>query len=343
MLISRTLSFFRIPELSLLLSPGAPRIFLYHGVSPDVPDYGIFNYRKKFVTPELFRQELLWLSRYFTILPLPLLIERMARREVLPPRAAALTFDDGYRNFYRYAFPILQELSLPATMFLATDLVDGASPLWVDTLEYAIGHAKESAIRIPLRGKEKIFPLSTPKERIQTDLALRDYAKKLPEQEKSALINMIVERTGKDLSQSFRSSPYAGMTWDEAREMEQKGVTFASHTLSHPILTRIPLLDMEKEITASKRRLDDELDHPLPVFAYPNGQEGDFSPYMESILRNAGVQAALTTIPGTLPQKANLYAIPRITLDGTDSFAMCKNTASGITHALRPLAHAFKK
>src|SRR3989338_10367301 len=131
-IVSRMLSALGMPELSLRAPTVRPRIFLYHGVSPDIPGYGIFNYRKKFLTPEVFRRELSWISRHFTVIPLSLLIERIKSGDRLPPRAAAITFDDGYRNFYEYAFPILQSLKIPATMFLATDFVFDKKPLWVD-------------------------------------------------------------------------------------------------------------------------------------------------------------------------------------------------------------------
>src|SRR3989344_2870790 len=161
MLVFRTLSFLRIPEISLDMGSDAPRIFLYHGVHPWVPGYGIFNYRKKFISPELFREELGWIKKHFSVISLSRLIERSNPDSRIPPRATAITFDDGYENNYQYAFPILKENKLPATFFLTTDLVDGVSPLWVDTLEFALGHTEIKALDIAFSGGVGRLPTTT--------------------------------------------------------------------------------------------------------------------------------------------------------------------------------------
>lgn len=342
-IVLRALSALGVPELSLAASTARPRIFLYHGVSPDIPGYGIFNYRKKFLTPEVFRRELAWISRHFAVVPLFLLIERVRDGNRLPPRAAAITFDDGYRNFYEYAFPILKEFSLPATFFITTDLVDQKTPLWVDTLEYAIGHARGPLLRISNKGKEEIFNVETHGDRVRADMVLRDRLKQIPRNEAEILLGEIVNAARRDLRESFLSSPYHGITWEEAREMEHAGMTFAPHTRSHPILSRIPASGAKEEILFSKKRLHEELDAPLNIFAYPNGQPSDYTPEIVSFIEKAGFRAALTTIPGAIGKNANPYLLPRITLDNTDSFPVFKNTAAGITHELRRALDALKK
>ena len=342
-IVSRMLSALRVPELSLRAPTVRPRIFLYHGVSPDIPGYGIFNYRKKFLAPEVFRRELAWISRHFIIIPLPLLIERIQNEDRLSPRTAAITFDDGYGNFYEHAFPILKEFSLQATFFITTDLADQKAPLWVDTLEYAIGHARGHALRASSKGKEEIFNIETYGDRMRTDMVLRDRLKKLPRSEAEILLDELVNAAGANLQESFLSSPYRGITWEEAREMERAGMTFAPHTRSHPILSRIPASDAKEEILFSRKRLQEELDAPLDIFAYPNGQPEDITPEIISIIQKAGFRAALTTIPGAIGKNTNPYLLPRITLDDTDSFPAFKNTAAGITHQLRRALDALKK
>jgi len=342
-IVLSALSALRVPELSLRAPTVRPRIFLYHGVSPDIPGYGIFNYRKKFLTPEVFRRELSWISRHFTVIPLSLLIERIKSGDRLPPRAAAITFDDGYRNFYEYAFPILKEFSLHATFFIATDLADQKAPLWVDTLEYAIGHAHGPLLHVFIKGKEETFSIETYGDRIRADMILRDRLKKLPRNEAETALGEIVNAAGANLRESFLASPYRGVTWDEAREMERAGMAFAPHTRSHPILSHMPTSDAEKEINFSKKRLHEELDAPLDIFAYPNGQPEDITPEIVAAIEKAGFRAALTTIPGAIGKNTNPYLLPRITLDGTDSFPAFKNTAAGITHQLRRALDALKK
>ena len=341
-LVFQTLSFLRIPEISLHGGSDAPRIFLYHGVHPWVPGYGIFNYRKKFVTPELFRQELLWIKRQFSVIPLSHLIERSNHDSRIPPRAAAITFDDGYENNYQYAFPILKEYKLPATFFLATDLVDGVAPLWFDTLEFALGHAHAGALEVPFPSGIRRFPLATHAERTYADIIIRDAMKKMPGEERKKLLDHIIRATGKNLADSFRSSPYRGMTWEHAREMEEAGMASAPHTRTHPILSRISLSEAKEEILSSRTRLEEELAHPLHVFAYPNGQKEDITDDVVSLVKESGFRAALTTIPRPIRTGEDLYLTPRIAIDGTPHFSVFKNHASGVTHTLRRIRNPFK-
>src|SRR5206468_5558169 len=64
---------------------------------------------------------------------------------------------------------------------------------------------------------------------------------------------------------------YAPITWDQAREMDASGVAIESHTVTHPILTRVDAVQLARELTASRRRLEDVLNRPVRSFCYPNG------------------------------------------------------------------------
>ena len=138
-LVFTALDLLGVPALTLRLRPHASAILLYHGVCPPRNGGGIFNYRKKFIAPESLARQLAWLKRRFTIMPLPAFIRQLRERGTPPERALAVTFDDGYENLYTHAFPILRTLGIPATVFIATDLIEPAEPLWFDRLEYAIG------------------------------------------------------------------------------------------------------------------------------------------------------------------------------------------------------------
>ena len=234
-----------LPNLFLKLR-NQPRIFLYHGVSPEIPDCGIFNYRRKFIRPESFRNHLIWLKTHFEILPLSLIIERTRHKERIMRPACAITFDDGYGNLYSQAFPVLKELNIPASVFITTDPTDKKIPLWVDVLEYAIGMTKSPEIEV--KSMKKKFALKSYAERCAADDAIRNYLKKLPEEKKLKILKEVVSSSGNNLEKEFASSPYQGLTWEEAREMEKNGIEFAPHTLSHPVLSRVDTQTAKKEI-----------------------------------------------------------------------------------------------
>ena len=127
------------------LSPGGTRarlsILIYHRVLPE-PD-GLFP-----DVPDLkrFEQELHWISRWFHVLPLD---EAAARLEAgsLPPRAAAITFDDGYADNATVALPALQRAGLSATFFIATSFLDGGR-MWNDTVIESVRACRADSITV---------------------------------------------------------------------------------------------------------------------------------------------------------------------------------------------------
>src|SRR5213593_960362 len=72
--------------------------------------------------------------RAYTVVPLDELVAALARGGKLPPRALAITFDDGYADNHRLAFPVLQALELPATLYVTTGSLDGGPPLWMSAV-----------------------------------------------------------------------------------------------------------------------------------------------------------------------------------------------------------------
>jgi peptidoglycan/xylan/chitin deacetylase (PgdA/CDA1 family) len=66
------------------------------------------------------------------------------------------------------------------------------------------------------------------------------------------------------------------LSWEEAKEMSRNGISFGAHTVSHPILTKLPLDRARKERLDSKRRIEQELDREVTTFCYPNGWPGDY-------------------------------------------------------------------
>lgn len=278
--------------------------------------------------------QLVWLKDHYSLLPLATLIELIRSKKRFPTRACAITFDDGYHNLYGYALPAIRSLKLPATIFLPTDFIDRKSPLWVDRLEYAIGHAAIPQFSLRINGVLRAFPLHTFQDRCMSDAAIREVLKKLPRDEAAALLASIIDQTQKDLTDSFLSSPYCPLTWDEIREMRDAGVTFAAHTLTHPILSRTPTDEAAQEIAESHRRITKEIGVALPIFAYPNGQPDDFTQNTVALLKKEGVIAALTTTPGVIGSNPDLFRLPRITMDNTDAEYRFRATVTGFRAAL---------
>lgn len=291
-------------------------ILLYHGVAP-YNSTGIYNYREKFIEPEQFKKQIAYLSKHYTILTLDQAIKLLAEDKSLPPYSLVITFDDGYRNFYDYAYPTLLKDTLPATIFIVTDFIDKKIPLWMDRLEYAVG----------LSGNKQFKSRS---DRTSYDKNVREKMKHLPDNDKQALLSSIENELGVKLeSTDLEKSLYAPLSWDQIKEMKTHSITIGAHTKSHPILTLLPHFKMEEEIKESKKVLEEHIGVISRTFSYPNGQLGDFNEETKKVVLESRFVAALSTLPGTNQKTDDLFSLKRFTVDGTGGLAMFIVTITG--------------
>jgi peptidoglycan/xylan/chitin deacetylase (PgdA/CDA1 family) len=183
--------------------------------------------------------------RYLSMRYHPIALERMAQflqnGTPLPPKAIAVTFDDGYRDNYENAYPILKRYNIPATVFLATDFIGtGRIPSWEE------GYCAD-----------------------RTTLML---------------------------------------SWKQVREMSDGGISFGSHTLTHPFLTRIQRKQLECEVRLSKDIIEQQTGKSVSTFAYPSG---DFDSNVKRVVKETGYLAAVSTRSGQNDRRDDIHALRR--------------------------------
>jgi peptidoglycan/xylan/chitin deacetylase (PgdA/CDA1 family) len=263
------------------------QILLYHRVSDDPGPFLP-------ATPlAVFRTQVALLSERCTILPLDEAAERLARRD-LPDNAVALTFDDGYRDNYLHAFPILREHGATATIFLATDAIGSERLLWHDRVISAFrGTDRTRLASLGDDGPELVWESDDERERVMWRVLadLRDRE----EPERADRIRRLVEALGGGRAPAH---PRLMLTWDEVREMAAAGIGFGGHTRTHPILSRVTPERAREEIVGSKLEIEKRLGAPARCFAYPNGRPGDYDETTKRIVREAGYACAVTTRSG---------------------------------------------
>ena len=135
-----------------------PAVLMYHRVTDEAIDpWGLA------VSATRFDEQLHWLKRHRTVLPLP----EFARGQLLgelPADAAAITFDDGYACNANVAAPLLAELGLPATIFVTTRPVETAEEFWWDDLQRIVLGAHGGSLRLQLEGRDVSVRLGDPRE-----------------------------------------------------------------------------------------------------------------------------------------------------------------------------------
>jgi peptidoglycan/xylan/chitin deacetylase (PgdA/CDA1 family) len=104
------------------------------------------------------------------------------------------------------------------------------------------------------------------------------------------------------------------LTSEELRSLRAMGIAVGAHTVSHPILARVPLADAEREISAGREHLQSLLDEQIDLFAYPNGKpEQDFTAAHARLVKSLGFAAAVTTAWGAASANSDMFQLPRFT------------------------------
>lgn len=267
---------------------------------------------------EQFRLRVRWLKSAFRLMSLREAAERLLARD-LPPRAAVITFDDGYADNASNAMPVLLEEGVPATFFCTTRYVDGGM-MWNDRVVEAVRAWEGDVLDAGETGFGR-FELDG--RRHEVALSLLMALKYRPYDERDALATRLLELAG--------ARPAAPMM-NEAQiaSLHDNGMEVGGHTVSHPILTALDPEEARAEIAANKASLERIIGSMLSTFAYPNGQPGrDFDGAHVEMVREAGYIAAVTTAPGTASYGTSPFEIPRFSpWDATRSRYIARMTAN---------------
>ena len=261
------------------------RILYFHRVNDEGDP---FSYA---ISTALFEQEMRFLARHYKVVSLREVAKRLSQGGP-PEPVVAVTFDDGFQDNYRNAFPILQRYGLPATIFLTTGSIDSREPLWFEKLSLAVKKTSQTFIDIEIDLPRRIW-MRTEAERLRGKNQIIALVRSLPDTERQQWVADIVVQLGE--------SPNAEdtmLTWDQIRLMKPKGIDFGGHTVTHPFVSRLLPQQAVWEVSECKRRIEAELQAPVEHFAYPNGREGDFEAWNKKVLQEAGYEAAVSTLWG---------------------------------------------
>ncbi|MGA7238031.1 MAG: polysaccharide deacetylase family protein [Bryobacteraceae bacterium] len=263
------------------------RILYYHRVNDDNDPFF------PAISTELFEQEMRFLRRRYTVVPLAELLERLTGETAKP--VVAITFDDGYRDNFQNAFPILERYSLPATIFLTTGTIDDGEALWFETLALACKRTSREFHDLEIGSGERLW-MRTEAERLRANERIFAILRTLPDAERRRCLALILRQlTTKDDGELKDRM----LTWNQVRFMQSRGIDFGGHTVTHPFLSRMTSEGFLWEVSECKRRIEEEIQLPALHFAYPNGREEDFGAANKELIRKVGYRAAVTTIWGT--------------------------------------------
>lgn len=260
------------------------------------------------VSPRVFEHQITFLARRYRCISMDELLEAWLSGQPLPGNAAVVTFDDGYRDNYDVAYPILRRHRVPAIFYVATGALQGGEPLWPSEIRYLV-HAAGARITGPFPAGR--YDLSSPTLRERAARELKQWLVALPTRERQEAMRELRRRSVSDLT-LLRDGM---MTWAHVREMRTGGMLFGAHTVTHPLLPSIPLAEAREEIVGSKQALEAELGEAVLHFSYPNPGKGvHWSPAVRQLVGEAGFFTAVTSQSGYVKAGDDLFTLRRLRL-----------------------------
>lgn len=272
------------------------------------------------------------LKKYYRPISLTELGLSLQHKRKLPPLAVVFTVDDGYRDFFLEAFPILSAHSIPAIVFLATDMLDTGRCLWVDWVGVLFNACSLPKIELELPGRPPVeFRLSSPQDRKRAALETKAALKLTPNDQRLWFLAKLPGLLGLEAPPAIPPE-HAPLSWDEVRLMANAGVEFGAHTRSHPILSQVNSVDeVRAELCGSKQRIEQETGQPVLHFCYPNGHLCDFTPETVSIVRECGFLTAVTGEKGINFTDADRYQLRRLHQEPSTPLAQYAHQVAGFS------------
>jgi peptidoglycan/xylan/chitin deacetylase (PgdA/CDA1 family) len=333
-LASRLLCAFQIHHLFRYINRKKILVLAYHGVtnaklSPSL--WGQLEYGR-------FKEQLDYIRRFHKVIPIGHVTEYLSGNGDIPDNSVVITFDDGYRNNYQLAYPLLLEYSLPATFFITTDFVESQTLLWFDEIALCLW-SYEGRLAIPLLGLQMTINGGN---RLSISDMIIQKCKSLDPGERRNVLQYIREvcHYNNDSKNRILKRIFDPMTWAQMKEMTQSPlITLGVHTEDHQILTKCSPEVAEGQVFRSKVSVEKILERPVQYFAYPNGEKGDFDEGTKRLLKKLRFQLGFTTVKKLVDLRTDPHEIGRfcISNDLTSYTPFFHLTVSGFPYFLNGL------
>jgi peptidoglycan/xylan/chitin deacetylase (PgdA/CDA1 family) len=291
---------------ALARGPERPLILGYHRVVDDFEAVARTGMPSMLTSTAMFERHLDLVGRHFRFVTLDEIGEHLAAGRPFTERVAAVTFDDGYRDNYEHAFPILKRKGIPAAVFVVTDLV--GQPRW--QIHDKLFHLVAKAYATWDDPRRELWSLLKGLGLPASHLLRNRLAAKSPMTTVSALlpdlsqanVTRVMRALEACVGNGFHDIPLS-LTWPMIQEMHQAGMIIGSHTRTHVSLPAESPDTVTAELEGSKRAIEAHTGAPVVHFAYPGGQ---FTPRDVEAIERAGYRFAYTACPHRDPRHPTL-------------------------------------
>ncbi len=280
-------------EVARLITRNQPKILMYHRFSKQP--------RKGFVSAGTFEKQVATIARHYKPVTVKDLVINYFDKANTPNHMIAITVDDGYRDFYEIAWPILRRYKVPATFYITSGFINRTLWLWPDQLKWLLNNSPRQSR--PINAGDMIInsPTSdTDREKLFADLV--EYLLSVEDNTKHRFIESLSKSW--DIPLPPEAPPgYEPASWKQLKEMQDDGMEIGGHTITHPSLGRVGFETARSEISGCQKILNEKLGEVPRTFCYPNGSPKDFVGKLVPIIRDSGFVGAVVAFADSQGQK----------------------------------------
>jgi len=305
--VKRVLTASHAMSLAARFAPPAALILAYHSIHDHPGRYadtiGINNIHET----SIFKKHMELVARNFRPVTLEEILLFLEGKESLPPRAVAVTFDDGYQDNLEFAAPVLAHYGIRGAFFVTVDYIGASKLPWFIRLRYAFWNTRLLSWRDPW--SERTFKLESLEERRCAFLAACEYGARRV----GAAQEEVVLRIERMLEVEPPAANGMMMTWEEVRKLHREGHLIGSHTLTHPNMAFVSEQEARQEFQESKNRLEKELGVRVEHFSYPHPVlDPNWTEQTVEISREVGFVSGVTTESAPVRRGQSPYSLPRL-------------------------------
>lgn len=290
------------------------------------------------VTPRHFAEHIEVLRRHFRPLALQQLVQALGEGYV-PRRSVVITFDDGYADNFHYAKPLLERHSIPATVFVVTGVIGQRREFWWDELgglflqpgtlpkelqlavngqacSWKLGEATSYTKEDALDHRHWRAWEDTPGPRHALYRSFWEMLHAMPQSEQQKVLDALREWAG---AEPMCRPTHRLLDLPEVTSLARGGlVEIGAHTVTHPVLSILPVAMQRAEVQGSKSRLEEILGQPVSSFSYPYGSRSDYTVETVTLVREAGFTSACSCFPGMVQPSTERFQLPRVQVHDCD-------------------------
>ena len=307
---------------------GAGSILMFHRVTKHHVNGSRLHLDSLEITADYFERIIKYIKKKYDVLAIGDIADFIRKKR--KKRFVCITFDDGYRDNYDVAYPILKQYQVPAAIYICTSFPDKSAVLWPYALEALL--LQNDRISIEHQGGVKSFKAQTLEQKrnvydqVWNIMSVMSYAE----------INDIFNQYGLNIKKMVTTM---AMDWEQIKVLSDDPlITIGAHTVTHPIMSGLSHNEVEREIVESRSIIESHIGKHVEHFSYPFGAEGMVGEREFHLVEQFGFKTGVTTRRGNVfnEHMNHLYSLPRIEVGKTQKdMSFFISQISGLRLALK--------